>query len=333
MWKWSLKSLRTWGILTTPLYAIPSTSIRIWPGRSLCLHINVAAIVVRELLDVQRMLASLPLRRLSLSPLSKARHLRCLIRRLLFTSRLQPVITILNTQYRFWIHYTTPRSLFTAEYQPVQPPVDTDIDIAQVVAAAASVTVPPTTIATSLVAAGPITPLSGADIPMVDGDGSVSAHYSAANWLCDPCSNPAVINNTVPRRYCPSILLNARSLKNKLTELNSLLLDGYFVVSVTESWLNSSVTNTMIDTSHRHKICRNDRSTRMGGGVLCLVSNDWPSFSVPLPDKFRNLDVIAVTIMTDTGNIPYITVYRPPELNKLGRDYMVILWCLSLKAG
>jgi len=119
--------------------------------------------------------------------------------------------------------------------------------------------------------------------------------------------------------------LNARSLKNKLTELNSLLLDGYFVVSVTESWLNSSVTNTMIDTSHRHKICRNDRSTRMGGGVLCLVSNDWPSFSVPLPDKFRNLDVIAVTIMTDTGNIPYITVYRPPELNKLGRDYMALL--------
>jgi len=29
--------------------------------------------------------------------------------------------------------------------------------------------------------AGPITPLSGADIPMVDGDGSVSAHYFAAN--------------------------------------------------------------------------------------------------------------------------------------------------------
>ena len=29
--------------------------------------------------------------------------------------------------------------------------------------------------------------------------------------------------------------------------------------------------------------------------------------------------------MTDTGNIRYITVYRPPELNKLGRDYMALL--------
>jgi len=107
-------------------------------------------------------------------------------------------------------------------------------------------------------------------------------------------------------------------LKNKLTEFNALLLNGYFVVSVTEGWLNSSVTNTMIDTTHRHKIYRNDRSTRMGGGVLCLVSNDWPSFLVPLPDKIRNLDVIAVTIMTDTGNIRYITVYRPLSLISLG---------------
>jgi len=62
----------------------------------------------------------------------------------------------------------------------------------------------------------------------------------------------------------------------------------------------------MTDTTHGHKIYRNDRSTRIGGGVLCLVSNEWPSFMVPLPDTFRNLDVIAVTIMTDTGNIRYI---------------------------
>ena len=90
----------------------------------------------------------------------------------------QHTIPVLNTRVS-----PTPHSSSTAEYQPAQPPVDTDIDIAPTTAAAAaaSVTVPPTTIATSLVAAEPINPLSGADIPMVDGDGSVSAHYSAAN--------------------------------------------------------------------------------------------------------------------------------------------------------
>jgi len=87
----------------------------------------------------------------------------------------------------------------------------------------------------------------------------------------------------------------------------------------------------MIDSSHKHIVYRNDRSTRQGGGVLCLVSKDWSSFMVPIPDKFHNLDVIAVTVMTDTGNVRYITVYRPPELNKLGRDYMMLLAeCLDI---
>ena len=46
---------------------------------------------------------------------------------------------------------------------------------------------------------------------------------------------------------------------------------------------------------------------------------------VPIPYKLHNLDVIAVTIMTDTVNVRYITVYRPPEFNKLWRDCMVLL--------
>ena len=133
---------------------------------------------------------------------------------------------------------------------------------------------------------------------------------------------PAVSVFTVINRC---VLLNARSLKNKLCEFNSLLSDNYMAVSVTESWLDSSVTEGMIDTSGKYSLHSNDRLTRQGGGVLCLVSKNWPSYTVPIPEKFKTLDIIAVTILTDVGSLRYITVYRPPEFNKLGRDYMVLL--------
>jgi len=96
-------------------------------------------------------------------------------------------------------------------------------------------------------------------------------------------------------------------------------------VSVTESWLDSSVTEGMIDTSGSYSLHRNDRLTQQGGGVLCLVSKNWTSYTVPIPEKFKTLDIIAVTILTDIGSVRYITVYRPPEFNKLGLDYIVLL--------
>ena len=101
--------------------------------------------------------------------------------------------------------------------------------------------------------------------------------------------------------------------------------DDYLAVSVTESWLNSSVSDAMIDMSGKYSVHRNDRLTKQGGGVLCLATKSWPSFSVPLPEKFQNLDVIAVTVFTDIGSLRYITVYRPPEFNKLGRETMALL--------
>jgi len=127
------------------------------------------------------------------------------------------------------------------------------------------------------------------------------------------------------------VLLNARSLRNKLCDFNSLLLDrtNYLTVLVTESWLNSSVTNSMIDTSGRYVVHRNDRLTKQGGGVLCLVTNDWPSHTISLPGKFSSLDIIAVTICTDVGPVRYTTAYRPPEFNKLGREICFVMFCLE----
>ena len=58
---------------------------------------------------------------------------------------------------------------------------------------------------------------------------------------------------------------------------------------------------------------------------MCLISKNWQSYTVPIPEKFKTFDIIAVTILTDIGSVRYITAYRPPEINKIGRDYMVLL--------
>ena len=92
--------------------------------------------------------------------------------------------------------------------------------------------------------------------------------------------------------------MNARSLKNKLCEFNSLLSDNYLAVSVTESWLDSSVTEGMIDISGEYSLHRNDRLTRQGGGVLCLVSKHWPSYTVPIPEKFKTLEIIIMLLQS-----------------------------------
>jgi len=54
------------------------------------------------------------------------------------------------------------------------------------------------------------------------------------------------------------LLLNARNLKNKLCDFNHLLSDDYLAVAVTESWLNSSISNGMIDTSGKYSVHRNE---------------------------------------------------------------------------
>ena len=68
----------------------------------------------------------------------------------------------------------------------------------------------------------------------------------------------------------------------------------------------------MIDTSDSYVVHRNDRLTKQGGGVLCLVTKDWPSHTISLPEKFSSLDIIAVTICTDIGPIRNITAYCMP---------------------
>ena len=74
------------------------------------------------------------------------------------------------------------------------------------------------------------------------------------------------------------LLINCRSLCNKLNEFNALLDSKKpAVVALTESWLNNTVSDAMIDTSNNYLIYRIDRpsSTRGGGGFAFWFLNDF----------------------------------------------------------
>jgi len=122
------------------------------------------------------------------------------------------------------------------------------------------------------------------------------------------------------------VLINARSHNNKLPEFHKLLSDNLSMLFITESWLSESVPNGMLDCSHSVTIYRKDRPHQQrGGGLIGMVPTNIQSHSIPLPSEFDSIEIVAFCVITTGGNFRFIVVYRRPEFNKLGRDYMCLL--------
>ena len=70
------------------------------------------------------------------------------------------------------------------------------------------------------------------------------------------------------------LLLNARSLRNKVLDLQALLLEDYFpLIAITETWLDSSFMDFEL-VLNDYCVHRKDRRDRRGGGVLLAVHTD-----------------------------------------------------------
>jgi len=131
------------------------------------------------------------------------------------------------------------------------------------------------------------------------------------------------------------VLLKAFSLNNKLPEFHKLLSDNLLMLFITESWYSGSVINGMLDCSHSYSIYHKAFPHKQcGGEVIGMVATNIQSHSIPLPSKFYYIEIVAFCVITTGGNFRFIVVYRPPEFNKLGRDYTCLLikiMCLLIK--
>ena len=104
-------------------------------------------------------------------------------------------------------------------------------------------------------------------------------------------SAPQVTGDDVNNVLTSCILLNARSLRNKIPELHMLLqVVKPQIAFITESWLDSSITDGLIDPSGSYVVYRHDRLHRVGGGVMALVSVSVHSYQIKIPQQFSHIE-------------------------------------------
>jgi len=155
--------------------------------------------------------------------------------------------------------------------------------------------------------------------------GCVSSAVSSAAVLDITCVNDSNNNCLIADVITKCVLINARSLQSKLHEFQHLIAQNYAAIFITESWLNETVTTSLLDGTHSFNIYRKDRLHKRGGGVIGMISKQFHSYHVPLPAKFDLLEVVCFCVLTALGTFRFITVYRPPEYNQEAREYMRLL--------
>ena len=107
---------------------------------------------------------------------------------------------------------------------------------------------------------------------------------------------------------------NARSLKNKLPELHKLIIKPNFeIFCFSETWLDDSISDSMLLNKCKFKVFRKDRPTR-GGGVCMLIKNKIECTEVALPSMFSGIELIAVDIIVSKScKRRIVCFYRPPN--------------------
>ena len=102
-------------------------------------------------------------------------------------------------------------------------------------------------------------------------------------------------------------------MKNKLDNLRLLLLEGdHDVICITETWLDDSITDTLLINSCAYSIFRCDRKDRSGGGVCILVKNCLrvlPVISVHTSDNLSSVEIVVIDIVGHGGKLRLMGAY------------------------
>ena len=136
--------------------------------------------------------------------------------------------------------------------------------------------------------------------------------------LCNDIElNPGPINI---KDQVKVILLNARSLRNKIPQFQAILSEKQpDIIAISETWLQPSFQNTEIF-SDDYQVFRKDRVDRKGGGVLLALKNVLPANNrTDLQSRMTHHNEILVveTICQSYGKVAIIVCYRPPSDNSL----------------
>jgi hypothetical protein len=87
-------------------------------------------------------------------------------------------------------------------------------------------------------------------------------------------------------------------------------------VAITESWLNSSVPDGMLDPESKDHDIGRDRQTSIGGGVFIFVRRHLSAGEVQL-DARSDLEICCVDVQLCNVQYRISGVYRPPHSETL----------------
>lgn len=113
------------------------------------------------------------------------------------------------------------------------------------------------------------------------------------------------------------LLLNARSIVNKLPDLHYLLYEeSYDVIFLTETWLKPVMPDGFIDPRHLYSIIRRDRCSG-GGGLCALIRKPLSVMELELRDKYPNAEICGFDLKAIGRIIRFFNVYRPPGADNM----------------
>jgi hypothetical protein len=165
--------------------------------------------------------------------------------------------------------------------------------------------------------------------PQQQKQSSTNSHCSHSNLINIPLLAPATIysptnsDTTKPLNITSSQLkiahLNVRSLRNiaHLTEVKELVnLHGKIdIFTISETWLNSTVTNSEIATED-YKIYRLDRLHKIGGGVCAYIKKNLKASVLKELSQTSESSFNQLWINIQSKKNRSITIcvtYRPPD--------------------
>ncbi|KAK6028366.1 endonuclease/exonuclease/phosphatase family protein [Ostertagia ostertagi] len=111
------------------------------------------------------------------------------------------------------------------------------------------------------------------------------------------------------------ILLNARSITNKIPDLNYLLAQGPHAVFITESWCKpNTIHDAILSYGNKYLVYRCDRDgDRIGGGVAVLIRKEIDQHLISARNFSEFCQAVAVYINLKGSEIVTVTVYRSPS--------------------
>ena len=116
---------------------------------------------------------------------------------------------------------------------------------------------------------------------------------------------------TVHNNFPNVLVLNARSIRNKVSDLHTLLLtDSFDIIAMTETWLDQNYLDCELQLEGYY-LYRKDRNSRRGGGVLIAVRDHITC--IHRTDLEVEAEMIALEVRPNPSTcVLFCVFYKPP---------------------